>query len=410
MNGKVSHSMVITDNFIVKPYVSLSVARASIFSIDVNQVHQRLLLNTNSYHNSYYITSNPIRFQLKCTKMLSSIVNLQTNLFEHYETVNSGEKHMTYCSSNQPDTFEYDCKYFNYIQKLRVSCIGKNESIVSQCPSVSMEPLCYTSSASCTLINFNSTMVSCQCNFCGNNGRRSLEAQTMSSYEVFSLIKVSSIPTSSDEDIPNLINDKTSVSNGMTIIIATVAGIVVITGIIIAIYMKRRSKKKSDKVSPELEDLSSSISIVPCSNKVAPESEDSDSCCLDTSSSDKEKVDNDDHDDHDSSDSENSDESSGSSDSEENEDEEEEEEEEDDDDDDDDGTDNDNDNDNDDDDDDTDDDTDDNNGNDTNDSETNGGDDNDTSDNDDDDDDDDDDDNDNNDDDDDDDDDATSAG
>ena len=222
MNGKVSHSMVITDNFIVKPYVSLSVARASIFSIDFNQVHQRLLLN--SYHNSYYITSNPIRFQLKCTNMLSSIVNLQTNLFEHYETVNSDQKHITYCSSKQADTFEYDCKYFNYIQKLRVSCIGKNESIVSTCPSVNFEPLCYSSSASCTLINFNSTMVSCQCNFCGNNGRRLLEAQTMSSYEVYSLIKVSSIPTSSDEDILNLTSDKTSVSNGMTIIIATVAG------------------------------------------------------------------------------------------------------------------------------------------------------------------------------------------
>ena len=267
LNGRISHSIIADAiDLDTKTIISLSSARASTFSINSNQFGRRL---DTSDDTNYHISSNPIRLQLKCSKSLSTMVILQTNNNEHYGyNLNStSQEYVTTCILNQAKTYQYDCKYYDIIQKVSVTCSGKNETIIAKCPSINIEPLCYSSvGQTCSLAYFNASVVACKCQFC-NNHRRELGLSTaISSYNVMAVTKVTIVSARSK------IDDSTSTKNNdmFTIMISSIIVGIFVLGAIAAVYLRTRLKKNREKVTPVLDILESSTSIVP-HNKVAPD-------------------------------------------------------------------------------------------------------------------------------------------
>lgn len=124
LNGNKPHSLITDGIDTVKTIISLSVARANIFTFDPNQLDRRL---ANVDDVRYHISSNPIRLQLKCTKSLNTRISLQTNNNEQYGfNINSiSPSIITNCSVDKVQTFKYDCKYQYYTETISVTCSGK---------------------------------------------------------------------------------------------------------------------------------------------------------------------------------------------------------------------------------------------------------------------------------------------
>lgn len=151
LNDDTPHSLSVIDaNINTTTLISLGVARANIYSIDPNQVSRRLV-SGNDYR--YDISSNPIRLQLKCSQ-LNTVITLQTNNNQYYGPFETPVEFVTHCSLNVVTLTEYNCKYYsnNYVKKVSVACSGKNETIITRCPQLTVEPTCYSDSATYVLL------------------------------------------------------------------------------------------------------------------------------------------------------------------------------------------------------------------------------------------------------------------